>query len=365
MKVYPQDIEEKLGFNQIRGHLISFCQSVRGERLARKATPTDNFEVLTRWLNQAKEMIQLKGSSEDKVSFEFPDIDDYLTQVKVPGSFLDAADFHELKTGVNTLTSWIQFFRKKGENYPELHQISDRIEIDPNLAIHIDKAIDDRGEVKDSASRELSDIRSKISKSERSVRSAIQRVLKKAKEDQFTDEDSALTVRDGRLVIPIRAEHKKRIQGFVHDESATGQTVFMEPGEVLDLNNQVRELKYAEKREVIRILVALSDHVRANLQDLKNGAGLLEKLDFIHAKASLGALLNASIPTLEKASQVELLNAVHPLLYLSHKENGKPIVPLNLKLDYTSRILIISGPNAGGKSVALKTVGLLQYMIQS
>ncbi|NQZ77981.1 MAG: Smr/MutS family protein, partial [Ekhidna sp.] len=144
-----------------------------------------------------------------------------------------------------------------------------------------------------------------------------------------------------------------------------GQTVFMEPGEVLDLNNQVRELKYAEKREVIRILVALSDHVRANLQDLKNGAGLLEKLDFIHAKASLGALLNASIPTLEKASQVELLNAVHPLLYLSHKENGKPIVPLNLKLDYTSRILIISGPNAGGKSVALKTVGLLQYMIQS
>ncbi|WP_424961689.1 endonuclease MutS2 [Ekhidna sp.] len=365
MKIYPRDVEEKLGFDLIRDQLVRFCQSNRGEVLAQKAKPTDKYEVLVKWLNQAKEMIRLKGSPEDKVSFEFPDIDDFLTEVKVPGSFLEPDDFHELKRGVNTLTSWVQFFQKKGSEYPELLALSSHIEIDPNLAIHIDKTIDDRGEVKDSASRELSEIRSKIAKSERAVRSAIQKVLKKAKEDDFTEEDSTLTVRDGRLVIPVKAEHKKRIQGFVHDESATGQTVYLEPGEVLDLNNQVRELKYAEKREVIRILVALSDHVRANLKDLKNGASLLEKLDFIHAKALLADLINGVIPPTEKTTKFSLVNAIHPLLFLSHKESGKPVVPLNLSLDHEKRILIISGPNAGGKSVALKTVGLLQYMLQT
>lgn len=365
MKVYPKDIEEKLGFDQIRKHLVQFCQSLRGEQLAQKAKPTEKFEVLVKWLNQAKEMIRLKGSSDENVSFEFPDIDEYLVSVKVPGSFLDPLDFHELKRGVNTLTTWVNFFRKKGTDYPELLSLSYQIELDPNLSIHIDKAIDDRGEVKDSASRALSDIRSKISKSERAVRSAIQKVLKKAKADQFTEEDSTLTVRDGRLVIPIKAEHKKRIQGFVHDESATGQTVFLEPGEVLDLNNEVRELKYAERREVIRILIELSDHVRANLKDLKNGASLLEKLDFIHAKAQLANHINGVVPEIVKSTQCTLVNAVHPLLYLSHKESGKSVVPLNLNLDHQKRILIISGPNAGGKSVALKTVGLLQYMIQT
>ncbi|WP_436517206.1 endonuclease MutS2 [Ekhidna sp. To15] len=365
MKVYPKDIEEKLGFDQIRNHLIGFCQSERGEQLAKKANPTERFETLEKWLNQAKEMIRLKGNSDDKVSFEFPDMDEYLIRIKVPGSFLDPQDFHELKRGVNTLTTWVLFFQKKGSEYPELYDISNAIEIDPNLSIHIDKAIDDRGEVKDSASKELSEIRSKISKSERAVRSAIQKILKKAKEDQFTDDDSTLTVRDGRLVIPVKAEHKKRIRGFVHDESATGQTVYLEPGEVLDLNNQVRELKYAEKREVIRILIALSDHVRANLSDLKNGAGLLEKLDFIHAKALLASQLNGVIPNIDKSNTFRMVNAVHPLLYLSHQDSAKPVIPLNLALDYEKRILIISGPNAGGKSVALKTVGLLQYMLQT
>ncbi|WP_421762861.1 endonuclease MutS2 [Ekhidna sp.] len=365
MKVYPQDIEEKLGFDQIRKYLIQFCQSLRGAQLAQKAKPTEKYEVLVKWLAQAKEMIRLKGSSEDKVSFEFPDIDDYLIRIKVPGSFLDPLDFHELKRGVNTLSSWVLFFQKRGEDYPELLSLSSQIELDPNLAIHIDKTIDDRGEVKDSASRELAEVRSKITKSERAVRSAIQKVLKKAKADQFTEEDSTLTVRDGRLVIPIKAEHKKRIQGFVHDESATGQTVFMEPGEVLDLNNQVRELKYAEKREVIRILIELSDHVRANLKDLKSGASLLEKLDFIHAKALLASHINGIVPELVKSTQCALVNALHPLLYLTHKESGKSVVPLNLDLDHQKRILIISGPNAGGKSVALKTVGLLQYMAQT
>ena len=365
MKSYPADIEQKLGFDQIRNFLIRFCQSKRGEQLASRAKPTDQYETLLKWLNQVAEMQKLKSGSQGKVAFEFPDMDDLLTKIQVPGSFLEAQDFHELKVGIKTLSSWVEFFKDDKNEFAELEKLSGDVAIDPNLAIHIDRTIDERGEVKDAASPELSEIRSRIAKSERAVRSAIQKVLKKAKEDQFTDEDSALTIREGRLVIPIKAEHKKRIQGFVHDESATGQTVYLEPGEVLDLNNEVKELKYAEKREVIRILIALSDHVRANLQDLKKGAGLLEKLDFIYAKVLLADLINGVIPELIKSVEFSLINAIHPLLYLSHKESDKQVVPLNLSLNHQSRVLIISGPNAGGKSVALKTVGLLQYMIQT
>lgn len=365
MNTYPKDIEQKLGFDQIRELLIGACQSNRGVALAQKAKPSDAFDTVSKWLNQVHEMVRLKGAASDVVSFAFPDIDVFLVKVKVPGSFLDPSDLHELKVGVMTLSSWIAFFEKQADNYPELARLSTHIELDKQLAVSIDRAIDDRGEVKDSASNALSEIRTKIAQSERSVRSAIQKVLKKAKSDDYTDEDSTLTVRDGRLVIPIKAEHKKRIQGFIHDESSTGQTVYLEPGEVLDLNNQVQELKYAERREVIRILIALSDEVRQNLPGLSKGVGLLEKLDFIHAKAKVGEKINAIIPVVEKSTRFTMVNAVHPLLFLSHKASGKPVIPMTLTLDQDHRILIISGPNAGGKSVTLKTVGLLQYMLQA
>lgn len=309
-------------------------------------------------------MLHLVAHNKGEIQFQFPDIDDYLTRVKVPGSFLDPSDFHELKIGINTLTSWTKFFRGNALQYPELSSLSANIEIDPGLAASIDRAIDEKGELRDSASHELSEVRTNISKSERAVRSAIQKVLKKAKSEQLTDEDSALTVREGRLVIPLKAEFKKRISGFVHDESATGQTVFMEPTEVLGLNNEVRELKYAERREVIRILIALSDDVRDNWKELERATGVLEKLDFVYAKTKLADHIDAIIPTFQKQTNFSWINAVHPLLFLSHKQSGKQVVPLTLSLDQDTRILIISGPNAGGKSVTLKTVGLLQYMFQ-
>lgn len=363
MKTYPVDIEEKLGFDQIRKFLVGYCQSHRGEVLAEKAGPTDNFHLVEKWLKQVEEFNHLKSESSDKVRFEFAEVDEYLVKVKVPGSFLDSSDFHELKRGVATIVSWNTLLNSSTE-YPELSSLGAHADVDQELLIAIDRVIGERGEVKDAASPQLLEIRTKITKSEQAVRSAIQKVLKKAKSDDLTDEDSALTVRDGRLVIPIRAEHKKRIPGFVHDESATGQTVYLEPGEVLELNNEVRELKYAEKREIVRILIELSDQVRANLPGLKKGADLIEKLDFIHAKSKLSELLHCSLPTIHKGTDFQLINAIHPLLYLSHKEAKKSVVPLNLSLDHQRRILIISGPNAGGKSVALKTVGLLQYMIQ-
>lgn len=364
MKVYPQDIEDKLEFDQIRTLLVGFCQSNKGALLAQKMKPISNFETVKKWLNQVSEMSTLRSTSQHKVSFEFTDFEDYLTKIKVSGSFLDPQDFHELKKGINAVSSWSLFFQKHSTTYPDLSGLAERIDLDESLTAAIDRAIDDRGEVKDTASPTLAEVRVKIVKSERAVRSAIQKVLKKAKTDELTEEDSTLTVRDGRLVIPIRAEHKKRIPGFVHDESSTGQTVFLEPGEVLELNNQVQELKYQERREVIRILTVLSDQVRAKMQDLIKGAGLIEKLDFIYAKVKLKESLEAVIPNVSQSPAFSLINARHPLLYLSFSESKKPVVPLNLDLDSQKRVLIISGPNAGGKSVALKTVGLLQYMIQ-
>lgn len=364
MRLFPKDIEGNLGFVEIRELLRKSCQSRRGEALAGRCSPTDKVELAARWHTQTREMLRLLGEDKASVEFRFPDIDEYLMKVKIPGSWLDPVDFHELKIGVSTLSSWALFFSNHQEDYPELSALSSNIHIDPSLTPSINKAIDEKGEVKDSASPQLLEVRTQISKSERAVRSAIQKVLKKAKADQFTEEDSSLTVRDGRLVIPLKAEFKKRIPGFVHDESATGQTVFIEPGEVLDLNNEVRELKYAENREVIRILVGLSDLVRENLDDLRKGTDLLEKLDFIYAKTKLAELLNAIVPSFTIGTDFNLINAIHPLLYLTHKNSGKQVVPLNISLQTDERILIISGPNAGGKSVALKTVGLIQYMFQ-
>ena len=364
MRVYPHDIESKLGFDQIKALLSGFCQSQKGAALALKIKPTDKISSVTKWLTQVKEMVRLKSDANGKVLFEFSDFEAYLTKIKVPGTFLDPTNFHDLKRGVVTLSSWLSFFSEE-QTYPELSSLVHGIELEPSLVTAIENTIDERGEVKDSASSELASIRLNITKSERAVRSVIQKILKKAKSDELTDDDSMLTVRDGRLVIPIKAEHKKRIPGFVHDESATGQTVFLEPGEILELNNQVQELKYRERREVIRILIQLSDLVRENLSGLLKGVGLVEKLDFIYAKTKFLDNLAAKVPDLKGDATVEFVNAVHPLLYLANKDSGKPVVPLNLRLDRENRILIISGPNAGGKSVALKTVGLLQYMIQS
>ncbi|MEQ9404471.1 MAG: endonuclease MutS2 [Cyclobacteriaceae bacterium] len=364
MKGYPHDIEVGLGFDEIRKLLLKFCQSEKGAELAEKCKPVSQAASLKKWHDQTRELLKLVAESKGKVQFRFPDIEQLLIRIKVPGSYLNPEGFHELKLGIQTLVSWAGFFENNHEDYPELSLLAGNVDVDPGLSHRIDKVIDEKGELRDSASEELLRIRSKISASERAARSAIQKVLKKAKSDQFTDEDSQLTVRDGRLVIPVRAEFKKRIAGFVHDESATGQTVFIEPGDVLGFNNEVRELKYAENREIIRILITLSDHVRDNLKDLGEGVHLLAKLDFIYAKSRLVDHFQATVPKFHTKTSFKWINAVHPLLYLSHKETGKQVVPLNLSLDGENRILIISGPNAGGKSVALKTVGLIQYMFQ-
>ncbi|MEM6643025.1 MAG: endonuclease MutS2 [Bacteroidota bacterium] len=365
MNTYPKKIATHLGFEEIKRLLVRFCQSEKGASIANRISPTSKLEVIQRWLKQVQEIGLLKADTKASISFEFVDFESHLTRLKVPGTFLDPGHFHDLKRGIVAVASWTLLLENRRLDFPELALLAAEIEVDARLVDTIEQAIDDRGEVRDNASPELSKIRRSISKSEQAVRVAIQKVLKRAKSDEYTDEDSTLTVRDGRLVIPIKAEHKKRIPGFVHDESATGQTVYLEPGEVLDLNNQVQELKYRERREVIKILLTLSDKVRNSLEGLTKGVTLIEKLDLIYAKYKLQNELDATIPEVIGSCSFRLLNARHPSLLLAAKESGKKVIPLNLELTRENRILIISGPNAGGKSVALKTVGLLQYMIQS
>lgn len=364
MTLYPHDIEERLNFDQIRKLLKQFCQSENGKNIATKIKPTDNPALLEKWRQQTHEMVKLKTDDKEKCLFRFPSIESLLLKVKMPGSFLSPEDFHMLKTGINAIITWTQFFNDRSAEYSQLFRLTNKASVDPSLLHKIEVVIDEKGGIRDDASFALAEIRTNILKTERAARSAVQKALEKAKQKLYTDENSSLTVRDGRLVIPVKAEYKKHISGFVHDESASGQTVFMEPEEVLTFNNEVRELKYAEQRECIRILISLADHVRLNMEDLKRGSHVLKKLDLIHAKYQLANHLEGIIPIFKNQHPFQWVNAIHPLLFLSHKTSNKKVVPLTIQLGDAHRILIISGPNAGGKSVVLKTVGLLQYMFQ-
>ncbi|PTB91107.1 endonuclease MutS2, partial [Marivirga lumbricoides] len=250
------------------------------------------------------------------------------------------------------------------EEYPTLFQLRKAVNLDESLYQAIDEKIDERGDLRNNASRELQEIRTKIFRVQAQLRKTTEQVYRQASQNGFTPEDASVTIRDGRLVIPVLAEYKRRIKGFVHDQSATGQTVYIEPSEALEMNNEVRELQYEERREIIRILTALTNKVRPQLPYLEKAYKFLGIVDFIRAKARFSMSIEAYMPLLENKRVLDYKKAEHPLLKISLSESGKKVVPLNIRLTADKRILIISGPNAGGKSVALKSVGLLQYMLQ-
>jgi len=365
MLIYPKDIEEKLGVDQLFELVRQQCKSGYGEEFLAKAKPSSRVEDITKWLEQTDEMVRALSSGDDLPSRDFQDLRFFLAKIKVKGTFLQAEDFSSLKSLLSLLYDWTQYLKKNKVEYPQLCSLTYGFIADNFLIKAIDEIVDERGVVRDTASPELASIRALLIQKEKAVRTAINKVLRKAIQDKLTDEDSGVTIRDGRLVIPVKAEHKRRIQGFVHDESATGQTVYLEPTEALQLNNEVRELQYQEKREIAKILTRLTDLVRDSVEDLQKGSVFIGLLDFIHAKAVLAKKIDASKPEITKLPLIKWYGARHPLLWLSHKESGKPTVPLSLELTrQENRILVISGPNAGGKSVALKTVGLLQYMFQ-
>lgn len=364
MNYYPTEIERKIGFDTIRELLNDACLSSLGQEYVSRIKPTDDDAQLDKLLNQTNEFLSILNNDISFPESNYLDVSDLLAKAAIVNIFLTEEEFYDLKVSLTTIFKCLVFFKKHELDYPYLTAASAGISLDEEVIKSIEQIIDERGTVRDNASDRLGKIRKEIIKNQSKARKSIDSILKNARKEGYTKEDAGITVRGGRLVIPISAEYKRRIKGFIHDESATGQTVYMEPAEVLEINNEIRELSYEENREIIKILTLLTAEIRDYLPDMGNAYHFLGMVDFIRAKAKLAQKIDARLPEIKNKPFVDWDNAKHPLLYLSHKKLGKDIVPLNIKLDEENRILLISGPNAGGKSVCLKTVGLIQYMFQ-
>lgn len=365
MNVYPHDIERKLEVDQVRELIKKECQTISAEKYVIQARPLNKHDKLSVTLAQTSECIQIFSRGEDKPLGDFEDLSVYFKKLETSGTYLFGEDFAVIKSGLKTMIVWLQYLKKYKEHFPKLYDLTLGYVVDNELVKDIDQIIDEKGEIKNNASSELIYIRSTIVKAEQKVRKSIKSILERSKKDKYSDDDSEVTIREGRLVIPVKSEFKRNIAGFVHDESSTGQTVYMEPSQVLALNNEVKELHYQEKREIERILTALSEKIRYQLEDLKKGAGFMVLLDFISAKAKFALKNEAIIPKSSKTPGIKLEVAFHPLLKKLNSEQKKPTVPLSIELNHTNqRMAVISGPNAGGKSVAMKTVGIIQYLFQ-
>lgn len=362
--LYPQDIESKLGFDTIKQNLVNKCLSPLGVEKASKIRFSNDFDLIKRWLRQTDEFRKILISGDNFPSQHFIDVRGAVAKSRTEGAFLTSQEFLNIHNSLDTIITVRNFLSSHKEEYPELHELIHFIDVDRQLLQLISSKIDDDGNVRDSASAELGEIRKNIKIKYNKVRRSLESIYKAAVKDGFVPEGATITVRDGRMVVPINAEHKRRLRGFVHDESSTGQTVFLEPADVLDGNNEIRELEYAEKREVVKILLHLTDAVRREAPTLSQAYKFLGIIDFIRAKAKMAIELEAFLPALKNEPALEWEDARHPLLFLSHQKLNKKIVPLNIQLNHQQRVLIISGPNAGGKSVCLKTVGLIQYMLQ-
>jgi len=363
--LYPSNLEQKINFNKIKEILKSECSSSLGMDFVDKVSFSSDSKLVVRLLDQTEEFRQILVSGEAFPTSNFTNLNPYLEKAKLENSFLDATDFHEVKLSLQTIRTCVSFFQKNEEVYPVLSQLLGLlIDLDLSLLKSIDAIIDEKGNVKSNASRELQLIRSQIIYEEGRLRKVMERVFKEARAKGLTPEDAQMTVRSGRLVIPVAAENKRKLRGFIHDESATGQTVFMEPEEALDINNEIRDLEYMERREIIKILTQLTDRLRPAIPALRKATNFLGLIDFIRAKAKFAQKTNSARPEITKDRQLIWRNARHPLLEMALKAQGKKVVPLQIKLSGHERLLVISGPNAGGKSVTLKTVALLQYMLQ-
>ncbi|MDX2303181.1 MAG: endonuclease MutS2 [Microscillaceae bacterium] len=363
--IYPKNIEIKLGFDKIRQLLKDNCISTLGQAYVDKIQFSNNFDLISKLTLQTSEFGDILRQGEGFPKNNYIDVSEHLKKATLYGAFLSDFEFFDLKLSLHTIADCLKFFDKSApEAYPNLKELRNQVEFDKKLIGRIELVIDDRGKIRDDASYELRSIRAKIIEEQSLLRKRLDSILRSAKQQGFAKEDALLTLREGRMVIPIAAEFKRKIRGFVHDESATGQTVFLEPAEIIDINNEIRELHYEERREIIRILTQLTNEVRPHVQNLEKAYQFLGMMDFIRAKAIFAQKIGGIRPSFFKKNLIEWRKAVHPLLFLSLEEHGKKIVPLNINLSPKQRILIISGPNAGGKSVALKTVGLLQYMFQ-
>ncbi len=364
--LYPSHFEQKTDFITIRRLLKEKCLSTLGAEQVDNIEFSSDFEQITRLLCQTDEMLQVITSDGEELPVgDFFDIRQALSRVRVEGLFLDEVEVFGLWRALDAVCKLVAFLtRKEDTPYPYLAELLPGTDTFPLIIKRIESILNKFGKIKDNASPELARIRHDIHQVENSVSRTLNAILRQAQADGYVEKDVAPTMRDGRLVIPVSPSFKRKISGIVHDESATGKTVFIEPQQVVEANNRIRELEGEERRELIRILVEFTNFLRPYFEEINTSQYFLGTIDFLRAKALFAIEINAIKPRIENICQLEWYKAKHPLLFLSLKKQHKDIVPLDIVLNEKQRILLISGPNAGGKSVCLKTVVLLQYMLQ-
>ena len=369
--IYPKNFETKIGFDEIRALLKAQCLSTLGKEKVDEMAFSDDAQAINEWLEQIREFRRIQQEAETFPLNYFFDVRESIARIRLENTHLEENELFDLRRSLETITQIVNFLNKNGgdeENpeypYPALHRLAEDVLTFPAMIRRIDSILDKFGKIKDSATMTLAGIRHEIAQTEGSISRTLYTILHAAQRDGLVDKDVAPTMRDGRLVIPVAPGLKRRIKGIVHDESATGKTVFIEPTEVVEANNKVRELEAAERREIIRILTVFSDEVRPHVQEILDSYLFLAQIDLIRAKAELAQEMQAFEPQVKPEPYIDWIRAIHPLLQRSLSKQDKKAIPLDIILTKEKRLLIISGPNAGGKSVCLKTVGLLQYMLQ-
>jgi DNA mismatch repair protein MutS2 len=362
--LYPENSIDKLGFTEVKELIKVHCLSIMGQQMVDKIQVMSNYDLISKFLSQAHEFKNILQNDATLPIQHFFDIKALANKARLEGAFLTEEEFYQVLASLTTVFAVIAYFNEREGQYPNLEALFEHLPIEKAIIKKIELVIDPKGKIKPNASRELADISAGIAKAEQEARRKIDQVFKSAAGNGWTA-DGSLTIRDGRLCIPLLAENKRKVKGFIHDESASGQTVYMEPEEVFTLNNRIRDLEFERRREIVKILTGLTDELRPYVPLLLSYHSLLTKLDFVRAKALFAIDIEGELPQVVNDARLKLVNARHPLLFLNFKKEHKTVVPLNLEIDDRTRVVVVSGPNAGGKSVCMKTVGLLQIMVQA
>ena len=382
--IYPDNFEKKIGFDEIRELLRGRCLSTLGKDRVDAIAASTDASTIGRWLKEVSEFRRIMEEADDFPLQYFFDVRQAISRLRLEGTHLEESELFDLRRSLETISNIVRFLnRSTGGSashtedvdeeggtasvtylYPTLRDLTRNVTTFPQFVTRIDRILDKFGKMRDNASPRLLEIRRELSRIEGSISRTLNGILRAAQSDGLVDKDATPAIRDGRLVIPVAPAMKRKIRGIVHDESATGKTVYIEPTEVVEANNRIRELESEERREIIRILTEVSKELRPHVDDLLQSYIFLSTIDLIRAKSELAVHLNAVAPQMTDHPMIDWRQAVHPLLAQSLARQDKKVVPLDITLTPSQRILIISGPNAGGKSVCLKTVGLLQYMLQ-
>ncbi len=365
--IYPNGFEEKIGFSDVRSHLKEHCLSTLGKEEVDKLSFMTDASAINEQLSRVRELRRMNSTEETLPLQHFFDVRSAVARIRLAGTHMDERELFDLRRSQQTVIDIVNILNKTDDEtyrYPTLQRLTEGVLTLPQLMRRIDQVLDRYGHIRDDASEELLRIRKELAHTAGSISRILQNILRGAQSEGLVDKDVSPTLRDGRLVIPVAPGMKRKLRGIVHDESASGKTVFIEPAEVVEANNHIRELEGDERREIIRILTAIADELRPHVGALLDSYHLLATIDLVNAKAQWAEQTRAVEPVVSSRQVMDWIRARHPLLEHTLQRQGKQVVPLDITLTPDKRLLIISGPNAGGKSVCLKTVGLLQYMLQ-